>query len=147
VTIREATLLDTEVLIAMTHRFLASSSYGFWLGKAEDERLVRLVLTVFELGTILVADDGGDVVGMIALAAVEHPVTGRRFAEELAWWVEPEQRRGTTGPRLLRAAEEWCRKMELSVVKMVAPAGSDVGRFYRRMGYTEVETAWQKGLC
>jgi GNAT superfamily N-acetyltransferase len=83
---------------------------------------------------------------MLALAAVPHPVSGQDYAEELAWWVEPAHRGSSIGPRLLAAAEAWCVQNKLGVLKMVAPAASDVGAFYVRRGYTLVESVYQKVL-
>ena len=85
-------------------------------------------------------------IGMLAIVAIPHPLTGRTYAEEIAWWVEPEHRGGLIGPKMLRHAEEWATRNGANVVKMVAPAGSDVGKFYEATGYQAVETAFIKRI-
>lgn len=83
---------------------------------------------------------------MLAIVVLPHPITGRLYADELAWWVEPRFRRGRIGPTMLKHAEAWARQKGATVLKMVAPAGTDVGRFYEATGYRAVETAYQKRL-
>jgi GNAT superfamily N-acetyltransferase len=98
------------------------------------------------LGTILVAEVDGRVVGMICLALVPHLLTGQLYVDEVAWWVDPAHRGGTAGPRLLKAAEQWAVQNHANLIRMVAPCGSDAGRYYRRCGYKEVETTFSKAL-
>jgi len=85
-------------------------------------------------------------VGMLGLVAITHPASGADYADEIVWWVDPEFRGGSIGPRLLAAGETWARRRGLPLVNMVAPEGSDVGRFLARQGYTPIETAWVKRL-
>jgi GNAT superfamily N-acetyltransferase len=93
---------------------------------------------------LLVAEDrGGDLVGMLALVAVPHLLTGERYADELLWWTEPSHRGfGRLGPALLDRAIEWAKAHELVLLKMIAPAGTEIGRWYLKHGFTEVETAY-----
>jgi GNAT superfamily N-acetyltransferase len=60
--------------------------------------------------------------------------------------MEPEFRRGRHAYQLLCAAEDWATRQGLGCLKMVAPAGSHIGTFYERAGFTAVETTWQKFL-
>lgn len=154
--IRAAQASDTPRLIEMAGRFLASSRYGE-LMPSTPAMLEALIEVVKEVGTILVVDLGGgparygtteppNLIGMIALAAVPHPMNGELYAEEIAWWIEPEERGGTIGPQLHGAGEAWARDRKLTMIRMLSPAGSDLGVYYRRLGYTEVETAWIKRL-
>jgi len=145
-TIREATLADADCLVAMATRFLESTPYGRVFPPAA-ERLHALVATCLTLGVIFVAEvRDAEVVGMIAVAALEHPFTGDLYADEIAWWVELEHRGGAIGPRLLGAVSSWAQVRGLRFVKLAALAGSDVGAFYERMGYEAVETAYMKTL-
>lgn len=151
--IRTATINDFPRLTEMAGRFLASSKYGTWL-PSTPAMLEALIAVVTEVGTILVAEinHGGlevapsQMVGMLALAAVPHPMNGELFAEEIAWWVEPEHRDSVVGPRLHAAGEAWAKGRGITLIRMLSPAGSDLGVYYRRHGYTEVETAWMKRL-
>jgi len=171
--IRPATIADVDTLVVMSARFLELTPYGalFPPMPGHLEMLARLVL---EHGTALLAElhpvdcegfvphpceacpeglkcarCGGPasehrVVGMLGLVVVPHPLTGAMYVEEVVWWVQPEARGGLVGPKLLQAAEEWVSTKNVTMVKMVAPAGSDVGTFLERRGYSAVETAFIK---
>lgn len=132
---------------------MAATDYGDILGDASWSSISNLIDMVMAHGTVFVvevdprtAGARGELVAMLALALLPHPITGRLYADELCWWVEPRYRRGRIGPKLLRHAETWARQQGASMLKMVAPAGTDVGRFYEAVGYRAVETAYQKRL-
>lgn len=143
-TVRHARLeADRPIIVEMVGRFLGATPYGKLLTFA-PERLEPLVDQVLALGAIFLAERDGLVIGMIAICALESPISGDRYAEELVWWVNEEARSSSAGPKLLRAAEAWTRQAGLFVLKMVAPAGSTVGGFYERTGYAAVETSYIK---
>lgn len=147
--IRAGTIGDEDRVLVLVQHFLDATPYGRILGLEVGERpeggrdLYRHAL---EHGIVWLAERRAEIVGFIAIAAIIHPLT--RFPEgcELAWWMEPAHRRGRLGYLLLGCAEDWARQKGLPVLKMVAPAGSDVGDFYTRMGYEPVETVFQKRL-
>lgn len=145
--IREATVEDRDDIVEMAAHFIEQTRYSQVLGAPNREQLWFIVTKVVdELGVILLAEVEGRAVGMLAIAALAHPFTGELYGDELCWWVEPEHRQGSVGPRLLVAGEEWATRKGLSVLKMVAPAGSDIGMHYERRGYSQVETVYQKTL-
>lgn len=145
--IRAATIEDRERIVEMASRFIEQTPYGQILG-APNRGLLAFIVekTVQELGVILLGEVDGQVVGMLAIAALAHPFTGELYGDELCWWVEPEQRRSTVGYKLLCAGEDWARLKGCVVLKMVSPVGSDVGTHYERLGYSQVETVYQKKL-
>lgn len=157
-TIRLAMEADKLRLIEMAERFLRETQYGrLFDDKATPQTIGELITNVLTLGAIVVAEigslrdgEGGrDVgppilIGMLAIVALPHPLTGVIYGEEICWWVEPEHRHGTIGPKMLREAEDWATRNGANSCKMVAPAGSTVGDFYERIGYTLVESAYLK---
>ena len=149
--VRPARVEDRAACIAMAAEFSQTTDYRAFPVSLEQLGLLFDVLTGLEqeadpLGAILVAEVEGRVVGMICLALVPHLLTGLPYVDEVAWWVTPTHRSGTVGPRLRKAAEDWGVQNRASMIRMVAPCGSDVGRHYRRCGYLEVETAFWKPL-
>jgi GNAT superfamily N-acetyltransferase len=155
VIIREAVLEDSLRIQEMATRFLLDSQYGsLFNDKTTPDAIAALIAGVMQIGTIFVAevDHGGRevapsrLVGMLAIVLVVHPLSGQKVAEEIAWWVEPEARGGSIGPKMLRVAEEWATRNSANMVKMVAPAGSTVGTFYEKSGYRAVETAFIKAI-
>jgi GNAT superfamily N-acetyltransferase len=142
--IREATTLDHRALVGMALRFLKTVSTYEFLRPSRDH-ISHLVDVVLDAGVILVAEVPDAVVGAIALIATPHPVNGTPFADEVAWWVEPEHRGGLrAGPYLLGAAEDWALRQGCNMVKMVAPLPSTVGRFLEKRGYRAIEVAYVK---
>lgn len=146
--IREATACPADLLSVtdLARRFLAGTDYGRIITTDTDHLTVLCLLTIQHGVIFLAEDDERGVFGMIAILAAVSPWDGSRYGDELAWWVNPEARSVSAGPRLLWAAEQWARQKGLSVLKMVAPAGTDIGAFYQRCGYTPVETAFRKSL-
>ena len=170
--VRPAVEADELRLVEMMTRFLLSTQYGHWL-KPTPEQSLEFVQTVMRLGVIFVAEvdsgrrvagvcvdiDGNEwhapggceackpkLIGMLGAVMSEYPITKEKHADEIAWWVEPEHRDSRAAYRMLRSFEEWARQNGANVVKMVAPEGSDVGNFYRRLGYTAVECVFAKRL-
>ena len=170
--IREATLADVDALGNLALHFLAGTQYGRTLQTADSEHLAALITVLIagidpttddRQGVICVADlqftsyvgDGmlsrelphtSKLVGFLAISNALDVFTGQRYGDEVAWWVEPEHRETGAGRKLLGVGEDWARRNGLSVLKMVAPAGSQLGTLYERLGFTEVETAYSKRL-
>lgn len=141
---RRATPADKTRLVEMATRFILSTRYQEYIN-IEPDRIAAAVDMMLEHGVIIVAELEHRVVGMIAVVGpFPHLLDGRLYAEEAGWWVEPEHRGGTVGPRLMHHMEGWCVQNRVYMVKMLAPADSDVGRFYDKCGYRAVETAWVK---
>jgi len=95
--IREATLpADKAALIELVANFLDGTRYGELLDGASWSSISGLIDRVYLSGTIFVADianpdrpSGRELVGMLGIIVALHPVTGRPYADELAWWVNP----------------------------------------------------------
>lgn len=142
--VREATLADVPRIVAMGRRFITETGYAARIPvnptqmQAFVERLID-----GEFATVFVADEGGDVIGMIGAFTYQHPISDEFLASEVFWWVEPE-RRGS-GLRLLRAAERWARAKGAVKLQMIAPT-PEVERIYAALGYDKVETTYAREL-
>lgn len=143
-TIRRAEPRDVPGIVAMGLRFAAESDYGSKLPVVPDAiaRTVARVATSDE-GLLLVSESAESLTGMIALMTFDHPFSGVRVASELVWWVEPEAR--GDGLRLLKRAETWARETGAALMQMTAP-NERVGRLYERVGYSKLETSYQRSL-
>jgi len=142
--IRPATADDTPQIIEMVGHFLASTRYGR-LFAFVPEMIEALANRVIEAECVLVAESAGVVVGMLAGVGAVDPYSGQRFGDEVVWWVEPDARRGRSGPQLLAAFEAWASHQGLGFVRVSQPSDAPgVGEFYARRGYEPVETAWVK---
>lgn len=143
-TIREATDKDTARLVEMATAFLAQAPLYGELLPPDPARVADLVAACLAIGVIVVGESrDGTLVALLGLAIVTHPFSAAHFAEEQAWWVEPEYRRGTLGPRLVNYALEWARLRGLQFLKMGAPANApEVAAFYEKRGARAIETAY-----
>jgi GNAT superfamily N-acetyltransferase len=145
-TIRPATLNDVAEIVTMAEAFAAQTDYGRHI-TISPSHVASLAESLIQdgSGAVLVAQDrGGAVVGMLALKAFEHPMSGQRIATEFVWWVEPAHR-GSAGVRLLKAGEQWARDAGATALQMVAP-NARVGAFYEAVGYQSVETSYVRAL-
>lgn len=133
---------DFIACLLMAERFLEESPYGRWLGR-NAEQLETFVRWMLEHAIVFVVESpAGGTVGMVAAVATFVPMTGDPIVDEVAWWVEPEFRGSTAGPRLLNALEAEVRTNYKCVLKMIAPGASSVGRYLEHRGYTPLETAY-----
>lgn len=143
--IRQALASDTEALVALGLAFVRDSPYTAHVAENPDQiRRVIAFLLDQPNSTVLVAESGGVVIGLIGLAIVPHIWSGVPTAGELAYYVHPDHR-GTIGVRLLKAAEAWAGTRGAKAMSMIAPS-PEVGRFYERMHYTPLETNYEKRI-
>jgi GNAT superfamily N-acetyltransferase len=126
----------------MAGLFLAESSYRTQV-TANEAQLERLVDWLLVNGLVLVVDQDDVLVGMLGLAIVPSQISGDLVASEVAWWIHPEFRGTRAAVALLASGEAWAQAQGAQWVQLIAPAGSSVGRLYRRRGYDELETTWQ----
>ncbi len=142
-TIRYANDADMARVIEMGCRFINSTPYRAHLtpSPAHMERLYQMLM--LNDGGVLLAERDGQIVGMLGYMIYEHPMSGERGAVEFFWWVEPDAR--GDGMRLLRRAERDARDRGALRLQMIAPT-DQVASVYQRLGYTFVESAYQKVL-
>lgn len=160
--IRESTVADHVRLALMAGEFLKLTPYGRFF-PPDPGRLREMIETVQRVGVILVAEledtdirhnalnaphwrPGELIVGMLALVVVRPAWADHWYGDEVVWWVDQAYRGGAVGPALLEAAERWALAKKATMLKMIAPADSAVGRFLEHQGYTPLETAYLKLL-
>jgi GNAT superfamily N-acetyltransferase len=144
VTRRPATAADVDAIVAMGQRFLAQSVYrGHLADNPGQVRTLATSLIASPEGDVLVADDGDGLVGMLAIVAYPHHLSGEWVAGEVAFWVDPAAR--GIGLRLLRDAERWARAHGAARLELIAPT-PEVERLYARLGYRPVERTYHRAL-
>lgn len=146
--VRRATRADLQACVRMALRFVTDTAYR---GKvtANVGQLQALVEFLLDFGAVFVAVlDDATVVGMIGASVINHPISGELTGSEVAWWVDPEYRGGIASVRLLVELEKWSVREAGAVrFQMIAPAGDErIRDLYRRRGYYEVETVFQRDL-
>jgi GNAT superfamily N-acetyltransferase len=141
--IRAATEADIPALVAMGCQFRAQTGYHAVIAESATQMATFCRQLLGGLGTILVLEDEGVLVGMIGLHCGPHFLSGEIAAGEVFWWVDPAHR--GKGLRLLRAAEAWAREQGATSLQMIAP-DARVERLYERLGYRAIERTYQRRL-
>jgi GNAT superfamily N-acetyltransferase len=143
-TIRTAHVGDVEAIVEMGREFIHAIYPNDLPFNAGQIAQTALNLMASQDGEIFVAERDGALIGMLAMIAFLHPLSGERIATELCWWVSPSHR--GVGVKLLRAAEAWTKAQGAAVFQMIAPS-PEVGRFYERVGLHAIETSYQRRVA
>lgn len=125
---------------------------AFWLETCYDEKFDRdhtlnLVKMAYDHGLLAVLDLDG-VVGFTA--AVKSPLMGSPDAfmgTELAWWINPEHRKGRNGLKLMKFIEDLAFNAGVKYWNMVSMQSSSpetANKIYEKMGYTLNEMVYTK---
>jgi len=148
--IRQATISDTEQIIAMLHRYKAASPLACH-ATATDDTARLIIKTIFEKnnGIILVSEDpakqlNGMLIAIKNINIWDHTVF---CMNELCYWVNPEARGSSAGYRLLKT---YCEIGDLmkkdneiayyTVSKMVTSPDLN----YERFGFGKLEEMWSQ---
>lgn len=101
----------------------------------------ELMIAARRHGVALLADDpDGVVVGTIIMPIYDY--MGSAIAEEVAWFADDAR----DLLRLFALAEREAMQKGATVLKMSAPASTDLGAFYARRGYQPLESVFVKVL-
>lgn len=144
--VRTATEADIPALIAMGRKMHAESprfkSLAFSAEKCEA--LIRRLLDPLPQppGTVLVAVEGPQVVGMMGGFVVEHFFSHDRYASDLVVYVAPGHRGGSAFVRLVFAFEDWAAsrgacEIVLGVSTELNPEATVA--MYERLGYARLQ--------
>lgn len=148
--IRRAVSGDIPACLVMGRAFFDES--GFAAETSFDEGSFRLTLErllAMADGVLLVADRGGDLVGMAAGIAYPHYFNARqKAAQEMFWWVRPDKRGSPAGVRLLHELEAWAREKDCATLTMIClpELDSPAERVYQKSGYRASERGYIKRL-
>lgn len=96
---------------------------------------------------ITTAREAGELIGYAVYFLTPHPhYRALRTAEADVFFLAPEQRKGLTGPRLLRTAERVLAERGANVIVQKVKTAHDCGAVFRRMGYSHTENVWMKAV-
>lgn len=145
--IRKADAGDVPHVLVMARDFCLSPIYA-GLVAYNPGHLELLADWLINEQLLLVAErSNGAVVGMIGMAICPSTLSNELTACEIAWWVEPGARKGTTALRLWQRAEDWAAERGAVWVQMISPGCDlEVAGMYQRRGYQLLETIWLKRI-
>lgn len=146
--IRHATPADLPVLLRHGRAFVAALPYAELI-TFDAESFGVTLLRVLQDDILLVAEEGGTLVGMAAMAIYPAFHNARALiAQELFWWVEPGCRNGV-GRALLEELEAEARRRGAALIRMACVTGlrhEALGRLYERRGYVEADRGYMRGI-
>lgn len=132
---------------ACAQQFYSSSEF---LGHFDIDRFTQVWTNLFQMGmgVIFLMESDGQISGAIG-GMVHQDLYGHDFvAEEFFWFVRPDAR--GSGIRLYGEFEKWARQNGASRIQMVHLLDlmpEKVEAFYRRAGFTPIETRYSKKLA
>lgn len=141
--VRPAVFEDVPWLIAMGTRFIRETEYRHHMA-VDHATLSQLMASLMDNDEAIILVVGERPHGMIGMIIFDHPMSGEKFASELFWWTDPDQR--GEGIKLLKAAERWAKEAGAVRIQMVAP-NDRTAQAYERLGYSKIETHYQRGLA
>lgn len=144
--VRPATEADSAVILDMSRRFYATTSYAS-ITPMSDESVERIIVMLTEDGVMLVAEEDGVVIGMVGLAILPFTFnTDVKIAAEVVWWVEPDSQGAGAGKALLAAIEPACWERGVAAIQMMLLASSppQAEMLYARAGYAPSERSFTK---
>ncbi|QWF19300.1 GNAT family N-acetyltransferase [Lysobacter capsici] len=144
--IRKATEADIPAIVEMGREFYPSTHYSAHIPFC-PESVAAIARTMQESGILLVADDGGALVGMAGLVVApfmfNRAYTG---AYEVMWWTSPTAQGHGVGKALLAAIEPAAAEFGVLPIQMVLLPSSppQAAVLYERAGYAVSETSYTK---
>lgn len=147
-TIRKATLADVPAIVSMSAKFYATTNYAKW-ADFNAESVAALAANLAENHVMLLAEQAGEVVGMVGLFVAPFVFnTDRTGAYEVVWWVNPDAQGQGAGKALLAAIEPACKDAGCHAIQMVHLSTSppQAAAIYERMGYAHTESSYTRTL-
>ncbi len=145
--IRAGVEADVSRCIELSREFYRATEYPRHIPFCPDS-VAEWLRYAMDQGLLFVADTGRKLVGFVV--AVSSPFMMNRcfkVAAELAWYVTPECRRGSTGVRLLKALENAATQQGVRILSMMnleSVNPDKVDRLYRALGFVKTENTYMK---
>lgn len=145
--IRNAEAGDIPAIVGMGADFYPHTPYaaaGIPFCPDTVEAIARLMQ---QSGILLVADNGGRLVGMVGLVLAPFMFNAEfRTAHEVMWWCDPAAQGAGVGKALLAAVEPAARAAGAFSVQMLHLVNSppQAAALYERLGYAHTETCYTK---
>lgn len=142
--IRAATPLDVPAILEIGVEFFTTTPTYARL-EFDRDRLAEVLFGLIDSphGHVMVADEGGRVVGLMLAAASQHWCARNFIASEMALYVHPSIRGSMLAARLIKGYLAWGRALGCTVITAGVSTGKDVERttaLYVRLGFKQFGT-------
>lgn len=145
--IRLGTKKDIPAIIDMARDFWVNTDFD---DVFDPDQVAGMAEACIGQGLMVVLEVDGSVCGFCCGVMGPMLACGSSYmGSEMAWWVNPEHRRGGGGVGLLEAIEKQAKKMGCKYWNMVFMESSmpeTVKGIYKEMGYKKTETSHTKRL-
>jgi GNAT superfamily N-acetyltransferase len=144
-TVRIATPTDLPALVVLLSE-LFSIEVDFSPDTAKQRRGLELLLDAGERACVLVAEEAGQVVGMVTAQILISTAEGADVALIEDMVVTQSARGRGIGQRLLAEIESWCAERGLARLQLLADRqNTPASEFYQRCGWLPTQmVAWRK---
>ena len=151
--IRPGRYTDILPLLKLTSKLFYESGYSDSLGVSYSEDSCMYFLKWQMDGddrTILVYEKDGEIVGFLIGQKGRWMLNKDEFiGVSLYWYVDPKHRKGLASTSLIKAFEEWCRKVGcvgIDTGTTTALQGRRVSKLFERLGFPEYGITHSKSL-
>jgi N-acetylglutamate synthase-like GNAT family acetyltransferase len=145
--IRKANKFDVDRIIEMLINYREQSPLNV-LRLANDREYIEQMLSniLAGVGVIFVSEKDGVLIGMLIAAKFPNIWNPQIMqCSEIAYWVEPEHRGGTTAYRLIAAYVSECEELKKSKqidFYTVSKMSNSPNLKYDRFGFEQLEQTW-----
>jgi len=145
--IREATEQDIPRIVELGSQSLVDGPYRGVIkdNPAQAARLALQVLKDVHGKILLYENEFHKVVGLLGFFISPNYFTGEPTANEVMWYVTPDERKGGGAIKLLWEAEKLAKELGAKHMGFTAP-NADVSALYKRFGYEMLEVSFVKAL-
>lgn len=142
---------DIPTVVELGRNFFNASPYSsLTFSEQATEVFLRSCLARPEETICILAVEDSDVpVGALVGSIAKLPFSDDKVAAEIAWWMEPANRKGGQGLKLKKAYEYWAEKMGAKKISMALLKGkysTALDEYYTRCGYHRAETAYVRDI-
>ena len=144
--IRIAEMDDLETILDMCDRFWQETMYT---EKFDRDHAALMVAMAFDHQLLAVIDIDGPVGFVAGIKSHLLGSTDALTGTELAWWVNPDHRKGRHGINLMLFIEDLAREQGIKYWNMVSMESSSpevANKIYQHLGYNKSETSYTKVL-
>jgi len=155
-TIRTATMDDIPQIVEMAKRFYAYSPYPVIYGNLSKEQAAGIAIVSMQgyaecgitPGVMLVAEDDGVIVGMLAMHIDPATYAPEVCAAESAWWVDQTHAGLGIYPALVDRAEQEAkaRGATVSAMGVMGKKSGAAVKMLKKRGYTKSHVVMMKRI-
>lgn len=139
---RFAEINDAGGIVAIVNNFVRETADDYEIALVSSRYLEAQLVKLISVpaGCVIIAEEMGEIVGVLVGAISGSLFSPAIVAEELMWWIEPEFR--GKGLPMMRMFEKWAK--DSGAVMCIMSGFDDLDRLYTIRGYKKRSTHYAK---